>query len=198
MPPSKARTAARGVRPLVLVRHAQTAWTKSGQHTGRTDLPLAGDGVMAAEALAPALELYRGAAIYSSPLRRALQTCERAGLADRVVVDPDLMEWDYGEYEGRTTDEIRRAQRDWELFRDGCPGGESAHDVGARADRFLARIAAVSGPVVVFGHGHSLRVLVARWLALPPECGRLFTLRAPSISTLGWEYVTPVIETWNH
>jgi broad specificity phosphatase PhoE len=198
MPPLDSTPRPTGVEPLVLVRHASTAWTKSGQHTGRTDLPLDDDGVAAAKALASTLAPYRGALVCASPLHRALETCALSGLADHVEADPDLEEWDYGEYEGWTSAEIERVRPGWELFRDGCPDGESAKDVGARADRFLDRIAATVGPVVVFGHGHALRVLAARWLEQPAEDGRLFVLSAPSVSQLGWEHGGPTIQTWNH
>ena len=198
MPASDPVVRPTGVQPLVLVRHASTAWTKSGQHTGRTDLPLDPDGVAAAGALARVLAPFQGAPVYASPLRRALETCALTGLADGVEVDPDLEEWDYGQYEGWTTAEIQQVRPGWDLFSDGCPDGESASDVGARADRFLERIATTVGPVVVFGHGHALRVLAARWLKQSAEHGRLFVLSAPSVSHLGWERDSPTIQTWNH
>jgi broad specificity phosphatase PhoE len=187
------------VRRLVLVRHASTAWSRSGRHTGRTDIPLDDEGRVAAAALTSDLKAFGPSAVYSSPLRRALETCALGGLTENVQIDPNLLEWDYGQYEGLTTAEIEQTRPGWRLFSDGCPGGESASDVGRRVDAFLRRIAeAADDSVIVFAHGHVLRVLAARWLALPPARGASFRLDAASISTLGWEHDTPTIATWNH
>jgi probable phosphoglycerate mutase len=200
MPPAPTELhAPRSITRLVLVRHASTAWSKSGQHTGRTDLPLDTDGEAAARALMPRLAAIGVERVYSSPLRRALHTCRLAGLEAEVIIDPGLLEWDYGEYEGRTTNEIRSTRPGWDLFRDGCPGGEDATEVGARVDDFLDRMGeSAEGTVLAFAHGHVLRVLVARWLDLPPERGASFVLGAPSVSTLGWEHENPVVAGWNH
>jgi broad specificity phosphatase PhoE len=187
-----------GVDRLVVVRHASTAWTKAGRHTGRTDIPLDSDGRVAAERLRPVLAAFGDATVYSSPLGRARETCELAGRGEGAQIDADLSEWDYGAYEGRTSAEIDAERPGWNLFADGCPGGERADDVGLRADRFLARIATAGDPVVMaFAHGHLLRVLAARWLGLSPGCGQLFVLDAPSVGTLGREHGLPAISTWN-
>ena len=147
---------------LVLVRHGETEWSRDGRHTGRTDLPLTEDGVREAEAVRPQLEGRTFTRVLSSPLSRALETCRLAGLADHAETSDDLLEWDYGEYEGLTTPRIRETHPDWLLWRDGCPGGESPEDVGARADRLLADLGSADGDVAIFGHGHMLRVLTAR------------------------------------
>jgi probable phosphoglycerate mutase len=183
---------------LVLVRHSSTAWSRSGQHTGRTDIPLDFSGRLAAEGLHARLAALRGARVVSSPLSRALDTCHLAGFTDPEVSD-DLLEWDYGDYEGMTTPEIRAVAPGWRLFRDGCPGGEDCVDVGCRADAVLGLLAADPGAptVVLFAHGHLLRVLAARWLGLPPAAGALFTLDAPSVSELGLERERRVVRTWN-
>jgi probable phosphoglycerate mutase len=184
---------------VVLVRHASTAWSKSRQHTGRTDLPLDADGEAAATALGPVLRDLDVTRVYSSPLRRALDTCRLAGLGEDVAIDDRLCEWDYGEYEGRTTAEIHEERPGWELFGDGCPGGEGAEDVGARIDAFLKDLTG-SGDrsVMCFAHGHVLRVFGARWIGLPPQAGRHFVLDAPSVTLLSWEHGAPAIVEWNH
>ncbi len=189
-------------RSVVLVRHGSTAWSKSGQHTGRTDLELHDDGREEARALARRLAGTNPLAVFTSPLRRAIDTCKLSGFGDGAEVLDDLAEWDYGDLEGRTTAEIRSGWPGWSLWDDGCPNGETAADVGARADRALARMREVAGdgstaPVLVFAHGHLLRVLAARWLELPPRDGRLLTLTPSSISRLGWEHESAVISVWN-
>ncbi len=190
----------------VLVRHAETEWTLSGQHTGRTDLPLTDAGRAAAAALAPRLAGYELSLVLVSPLRRARETCELCGLGDRAEVLDDLREWDYGEYEGLTTPEILARRAGWNMWRDGCPGGEDAAAVGARADAVIARIVAASGgagsggghvTVAVFSHGHVLRVLGARWIELLPAAGALLGLSPGSLCTLGTEHETRIIASWN-
>ncbi|MGI8686634.1 MAG: histidine phosphatase family protein [Acidimicrobiales bacterium] len=181
----------------VLVRHGETAWTISGQHTGRTDIPLTDAGRHQAEKLAPRLAQRRFALVLTSPLSRARETCRLAGPGDVAVVSDDVLEWDYGAYDGRTTAEIRAEHPGWSLWTDGVPGGETAADVGRRADRVIQRLRAVEGDSAVFSHGHFLRVLAARWVDLPPTDGRLFALGPASISVLGWEREQPVFSLWN-
>lgn len=181
----------------VLVRHGETEWSKTGQHTGRTDLPLLPEGEKQAESLAPVLACYRFEAVLTSPLIRARDTCVLAGLGKGAVVDSDLAEWNYGSYEGLTTDEIRRGRPGWDLFVDGAPGGEGAGEVGARADRVIARVRGVAGDCVCFAHGHLLRVLAARWIDLPAANARHFLLGPAAISVLGWERESAVIASWN-
>jgi probable phosphoglycerate mutase len=181
----------------LLIRHGETEWSRSGRHTGLTDLPLLPEGEAQAEALAPVLGHRVFALVLTSPLLRARQTCERAGLGGVAEVDPDLTEWDYGEYEGLTTTEIRRQRPGWDLFTDGVPGGESPEDVGRRADRVIARVRAVTGDVACFAHGHVLRVLAARWVGLGATGGASLTLSPASLSELGWERERPVVRLWN-
>ena len=189
---------------LILLRHGQTEWSLAGKHTGRTDIALTPQGVADAAALAPMLARRQIAAVFTSPASRAVRTAQLAGLHG-AKQDPDLWEWDYGGYEGMTTEQIRRRRPGWYLWRDGVIGGDAAHPgesvqaVGARVDRVLDR-AAVSlpdGDVVLVAHGHVLRVLTARWLGLPPQDGRLFRLDTGTVSTLGTEHAQPVILTWN-
>jgi probable phosphoglycerate mutase len=193
---------------LILLRHGQTEWSRSGRHTGRTDIPLTPDGEAAAAALAPVLAGRDFTAVFTSPAQRAIRTAELAGLAggDRnAKQDPDLWEWDYGGYEGITTKEIQQTRPGWFLWRDGViPGdadhpGENADEVGARADRVLQRMETVrnDGDVALVAHGHFLRVLTARWLGLPATDGRLFMLDTSTVSTLGTEHAEPVIASWN-
>jgi broad specificity phosphatase PhoE len=184
---------------VYLARHGETAWTISHQHTGRTDLPLTERGERNAESLGHRLRGMSFAKVLVSPMQRAKRTCELAGFGDRAEVAQDLMEWDYGQYEGRRTAEIRQERPDWYLFRDGCPGGESVEAVGARADRVVARLRAIDGSILFFGHSHFFRVLAARWLRLPPSDGRLFLLSTASLSILGYEHSReePVIRLWN-
>jgi broad specificity phosphatase PhoE len=180
---------------ITVVRHGETEWSAAFKHTSRTDVPLTPAGQRRATELASALA-GDYAIVLCSPLRRARETCELAGFTDPVI-DPDLREWDYGEYEGLTTDEIRALRPDWSLWRDGCPGGETPDQVAARADRVLARLRALGGDALVFAHGHILRVLAARWLAMPPSAGARFALAAGSVSVLGHERETEVIARWN-
>lgn len=187
---------------LVVVRHGATPWSRSGRHTGRTDLPLDDGGRAQAVALGDRLASMGIDRVLTSPLERARATCALAGLGELAETVDELVEWDYGDYEGRTTEEIRAERPGWQLFRDGCPGGEDADEVGSRADAVLARVAAgPSGPsgstVALFGHGHLLRVLAARWLGLPPVDGRLLALDAGSVSVLGHERETRVVRSWN-
>jgi probable phosphoglycerate mutase len=182
---------------LLLARHGETEWSAAGRHTSRTDLPLTDHGREVAERLAPRLEGRRFALVLTSPLRRAMETCELAGLGDGAEVRDDLREWDYGEYEGSTTAEILQRRPGWSLWRDGCPEGEAPEDVGARADRLIAEARAADGEVIAFGHGHMLRVLAARWLELAPVGGAMFALATGSLSALGYEHSRPVIVSWS-
>jgi probable phosphoglycerate mutase len=182
-----------------LARHGETAWSLTGQHTGCTDLPLTERGERNARELGERLKGLTFARVFTSPLRRAVRTCELAGFAAAATVDPDLVEWNYGEYEGRRTAEIRAERPDWQLFRDGCPGGETPDQVGVRADRVVSRVRAVEGDVLLFSSGHFLRVLAARWLGLESGAGRFFLLSTASLSALGYEHerTQPVIRLWD-
>jgi probable phosphoglycerate mutase len=184
---------------VYLARHGETAWSLSGQHTGLTDLPLTERGERNARRLGERLKGLHFARVFTSPLQRAARTCALAGFGDRAEIDPDLVEWNYGEYEGRRSDEIHKERPDWNLFRDGCPGGESIAQVGARADRVLARLRAVEGNVLVFSSGHFLRVLAARWLGLEPSGGRYFLLSTAALSIVGYEHNKgePAVRLWN-
>ena len=184
---------------VYLARHGETAWSLSGQHTGRTDLPLTERGERNARALGERLRGLTFAKIFTSPLQRAARTCELAGFGSAAEIDPDLVEWDYGQYEGRRSAEIHAERPDWQLFRDGCPGGESPGQIGARADRVVGRVRAVKGDVLVFSSGHFLRVLAARWLGLDAADGRCLLLSTASLSTLGYEHklAEPAIHLWN-
>jgi broad specificity phosphatase PhoE len=182
---------------LFLVRHGATAWSRSGQHTGLTDIPLLDDGREEARALAPVLATHRFSLVLTSPLSRATETCALAGLGDRAEVTDDLLEWDYGDYEGRTTDEIRVERPGWDLWVDGAPGGETVGAVGRRADRVIEAARDTTGDTICFAHGHVLRVLAARWVGLPPVGGRMLVLEAGALSVLGWEREVPVLARWN-
>ncbi len=184
---------------ITLVRHGETAWSRSGQHTGRSDIPLTPAGEDAARTLAPRLAERTYAAVWSSPSSRAVTTCALAGFGAGRVIEPDLAEWDYGTYEGRTTEDILTERPGWRLFRDGCPGGEDAADVGARADRVIARLRALDADLILFSSAHVLRVLAARWIGLPPEGGALLVLGTASVSVLGYEHdrSEPVLRSWN-
>jgi broad specificity phosphatase PhoE len=184
---------------IYLARHGETAWTLSGQHTGRTDLPLTEIGERNGRALGTRLRGLAFAKVLTSPLQRAFRTCELAGFGNAAERDPDLMEWDYGEYEGRRTAEILVERPDWQLFRDGCPGGETADQVGARADRVISRARAVRGDVLLFSSAHILRVFAARWLGLEAAGGRYLLLGTASLSLLGYEHnlAEPAIRLWN-
>ena len=184
---------------IYLARHGETAWTISHQHTGRTDLPLTPQGEAEATRLGQRLKGLTFAAVLTSPLRRAVRTCELARFGSAAQIDPDLVEWNYGAYEGRTSAEIHVERPDWELFRDGAPGGESPEQIGARADRVIRRVRAVDGNTLLFSSGHFLRVFAARWLGLPPGAGRYFFLGTASLSALGYEHdhSDPVIRLWD-
>jgi probable phosphoglycerate mutase len=182
---------------LVVVRHGETEWSRTGRHTGRTDVPLDDNGRAQAARLGPLLAPWRGALVLVSPLSRALDTCRLAGFGDAAEVDDDLIEWDYGAYEGRRTVDIRAERPDWSLFDDGVPDGETAADVGARVDRVIARCRAAPRDVVAFAHSHVLRVLAARWANFAPDAARAIVLGAAATGVLGWEREQPVIECWN-
>ncbi|GAA2145974.1 acid phosphatase [Nocardioides koreensis] len=179
-----------------LVRHGETEWSRSGRHTSTTDLPLLPDGERVARGLRDRLCDREFALVLTSPRERARRTADLAGFAD-AEVDADLVEWTYGEYEGVTTEEIRRTVPGWTVWSAPCPGGESAEEVSARLDRVVARARGAGGPVLVFGHGHALRVLTARWLDLPATDGRLFRLDTATVSVLGHERESPVVLRWN-
>jgi probable phosphoglycerate mutase len=189
----------RPTRPsqVVLVRHGETDWSRTGRHTGWTDVPLTDDGRRQARAIARKLAGRQFERVLSSPLSRALETCRLAGYGGDVVVDPDLREWDYGAYEGRTSAEIRESIPGWSVWTHPIADGESIDDVGRRADRVIARLRDVDGSVAVFAHGHVLRILAARWLSLPPVTGRSFALATATVSALGWERENPVVLAWN-
>ena len=184
---------------VYLARHGETAWSLSGQHTGRTDLPLTERGERNARALGERLRGMTFAKVLTSPLQRAVRTCELAGFGAVAELDPDLVEWDYGEYEGRRTAEIHAERPDWQLFRDGCRGGESPDQIGARADRVVGRLRAIKGDVLVFSSGHFLRVFAARWLGFDTAGGRYLLLSTASLSALGYEHnlTEPAIRQWN-
>jgi probable phosphoglycerate mutase len=186
--------------PLVYpARHGETAWTLSGQHTGLTDLPLTERGERNARRLAERLRGVTFVKVLTSPLQRAIRTCELAGFGAVAEIDRDLLEWNYGEYEGRVTADIYKERPDWQLFRDGCPGGESPNEVGARADRVVKRVRAVKGDVLLFSSGHFLRVFAVRWLGLDAAIDRYFLLSTASLSALGYEHnlSQPVIRLWD-
>ena len=182
---------------VVLVRHGETEWSRSGQHTGVTDLPLTDRGRREAEKLAPALGQWSFALVLTSPLSRARETCRLAGLGDEAVVNGDLIEWNYGEYEGKTTAEIREHDPGWLIWTGKVPGGETADEVGARVDRVIEQTLAADGPAALFAHGHVLRVLTARWLGLQPSYGRLLSVATGTISVLGWEHEYRVVRSLN-
>ncbi len=182
---------------VILVRHGETEWSRTRRHTGRTDVPLTAEGRAEARRLAERLGRRGYDQVLTSPLARAVETCRLAGLAGAAEKRPALMEWDYGDYEGRTTADIEAERPGWLLWRDGCPGGESPADVGARIDPLVAELAGAQGYVAVFAHGHVLRVLAARWAELPPEDGRRLALSTAAVSILGYEHEARVIRLWN-
>ena len=184
---------------VYLARHGETAWNLSGRHTGRTDLPLTERGQRNARALGERLRTLTFAEVLTSPLQRAMRTCELAGFGSAAEIDADLVEWDYGQYEGLSTVEIRAERPDWDMFRDGCPGGESPDQVGARADRVIERVRRSHGNLLLFSSGRLLRVLAARWLGLQAAGGRYLLLSNASLSALGYEdkLAEPVIRVWN-
>jgi broad specificity phosphatase PhoE len=186
---------------LYLARHGDTAWTDSRQRTGRTDLPLNECGEERARQLGERLRRFSFARVFTSPLRRASGTCALAGFQEVAEVDPDLVEWDYGRFEGKLTKHIRKEWPAWEMFRDGCPDGESPQDVAERADRFIARICDIEGDVLAFSSAHIIRMIAARWLGLPPGAGRFFFCRPASVGVLGYEHNRrdePIIGMWNY
>jgi broad specificity phosphatase PhoE len=185
---------------LYLARHGATAWTDSHRHTGRTDLPLNERGENNARQLGKVLSPIPFVRVFTSPLRRVARTCALAGFGDVAGIDRDLLEWDYGRYEGKTTGEIVRERPGWEQFRDGCPDGESAQDVAGRADRFIARVHELGGNVLAFSSGHIIRMIAARWLGLPPAAGRCFFCQPGSVGELGFEHDSrdqPIVRLWN-
>jgi probable phosphoglycerate mutase len=185
---------------LYLIRHGETAWSVSGQHTGRTDLPLTGQGEQNARRLGARLAGVAFSRVLTSPRQRARQTCELAGFAPGAEIEPDLAEWDYGDYEGLRTAEILQGRPGWNIFEDGCPHGESSGQVSERADRFITRLRALEGNVAAFSHGHFCRVLAARWIGLPVTEARRFVLGTASLGILGHEHddpAAPVIVRWN-
>ncbi|CAN7220928.1 histidine phosphatase family protein [Phyllobacterium sp. LjRoot231] len=184
---------------IYLVRHGETEWSASGRHTGRTDIPLTPAGEEAARQIADRLAGLTFSAVWSSPSQRASKTCALAGFGSQAITKAELAEWDYGAYEGLTTKQILAERPGWRLFRDGCPQGELASDVGARADLIVRQLRQTDGTVLVFSSSHFLRVLAARWLGLPPEAGALFVLDTTSINILGYEHdlTEPVIRRWN-
>lgn len=184
---------------ISLARHGETEWARTGQHTGLTDIPLTDRGIQQARALGERIKSGRFDRVFTSPLQRAARTCELAGFGDVAEIDPDLVEWDYGEYEGLTSHQIHEKHPGWQIFFDGCPGGETLVEIGARADRVIARVRSIPGTVLLFAHGHILRVLAARWLGLEPGAGRLLMLNTATLSELSYEHTLkePVIHLWN-
>jgi probable phosphoglycerate mutase len=185
------------IQQVYLIRHGETEWSLSGQHTGVTDIPLTDNGRKVAKLLAPVLAKETFALVLTSPLERARKTCELAGLGERAESDRSLMEWNYGEYEGLTPEEIHARAPHWMLFSDGCPGGESPEQVGARVDRVIARVRAVEGHVALFAHGHVFRVLAARWLGLPAVAGCHFLLDTATLNILSYYRGIPAVKRWN-
>jgi broad specificity phosphatase PhoE len=179
------------------IRHGETAWSLSGQHTGTTDIPLTDNGRRLAERMRPVLAREAFALVLVSPMQRARETCELAGLGNTAVIEPDLVEWNYGEYEGLTPKQIREGAPDWLIFRDGCPGGEVPEQVGARVDRVISRARVAEGDVALFAHGHVLRVLAARWLGLHAGAGQHFLLDTGTLSVLGYYRDIPAVRIWN-
>lgn len=188
---------AESTQRVYVVRHGETEWSLSGQHTGVTDIPLTENGRAVARRLRPVLAEQSFELVLTSPLRRARETCELAGLGTRAAIEPDLHEWNYGEYEGLTSRQIHAEQPGWMLFRDGCPGGETPAQIGARVDRVLARVRGAAGDVALFAHGHVFRVLVARWIGLPPGAGAHFLLDTATLNVLGYYGDSPAVKIWN-
>jgi probable phosphoglycerate mutase len=182
---------------VYLLRHGETEWSLNGRHTGVTDVPLTENGRVAARLLRPILAKVTFLLVLTSPLQRARETCELAGLGQFATVEPDLIEWNYGEYEGLKTEQIRLTRPGWSVFRDGCPGGETPDQIGARADRVLNTIRATEGNVALFAHGHILRVLAARWINLSASCGENFILDTATLNVLGYYRESPAFKIWN-
>ena len=185
------------IQRVFLIRHGETEWSLSGQHTGITDIPLTENGRTMPRLLAPILAKVTFARIFTSPLKRARETCELAGLGERAEIDHDLVEWNYGDYEGLTTKEIHAKTPDWMLFRDGCPGGDGPEDVARRVDSVIGRVRAVEGDVALFAHGHVFRVFAARWIGLPATAGCHFVLDTATVSVLSYYRGVPTIKRWN-
>jgi broad specificity phosphatase PhoE len=179
------------------MRHGETAWSLSGQHTGATDVPLTENGRRLAERMRPVLANITFKLVLCSPMQRARETCKLADLSEQAVLDSDLLEWNYGGYEGLTPKQIHEVAPDWLIFRDGCPGGEAPEQVGARVDRVIARSRAAVGNTALFAHGHVLRVLVARWIGLPASGGQHFLLNTGTLCVLGYYREIPAIRAWN-
>ena len=186
-----------GGQRIVLIRHGETEWSLSGQHTGITDIPLTENGRTVARQLAAVLSKLTFAKVMTSPLSRARETCVLAGFGERAEIDRDLMEWNYGEYEGLTSRQIQAKTPGWMLFKDGCPGGESPEQISVRVDREIARISSVDGHVALFAHGHVFRVLVARWIGLPAAAGSHFLLDTSTVSVLSHYQDIPAVRRWN-
>ena len=182
---------------VYLLRHGETEWSLNGQHTGVTDIPLTENGRMAARLLKPILAKLTFTLVLTSPLQRARETCELAGLGQFANVEPDLIEWNYGEYEGLKTEQIRLTRPGWSVFRDGCPGGESPEQVGARADRVITKVRTAAGNVALFGHGHFTRVIAARWINLSANYGENFLLDTATLNVLGYYRESPAFMIWN-
>ena len=185
------------IQQVYLIRHGETEWSLSGQHTGVTDIPLTEKGRRVAKLLQPVLAKETFALVLTSPLDRARKTCELAGLGAQAEIDRDLVEWNYGEYEGLTPKQVHAETPGWMLFSDGCPGGESPEQVGGRVDRVIARVRAVKGHVALFAHGHVFRVLAARWLGLPPTAGCHFLLDTATLNILSYYRGIPAVKRWN-
>jgi broad specificity phosphatase PhoE len=179
------------------IRHGETAWSLNGQHTSRTDIPLTGNGRRLAARTRPVLAANPFGLVLCSPMRRARETCELAGLGERAIIDPDLVEWNYGKYEGLTPKQIDEVAPGWLIFRDGCPGGEAPEQVSARVDRVIARSRAVAGDTALFAHGHLLRVFAARWIGLPARGGQHFLLNTGTLCVLGYYHEIPAVRIWN-
>ncbi len=179
------------------LRHGETEWSLNGQHTGLTDLPLTEKGRQNAKRLKPWLSERKFAKVFTSPLQRAKQTCELSGVGQQAESDPDLVEWDYGDYEGLTTPEIYQKCPNWSVFTHGCPGGETPQQVRDRVERVITKIRATKGDVVIFAHGHLLRVLTVRWLNMPVENGNHFDLDTATVNVLGYYHSSPAIQVWN-
>ena len=182
---------------VYLLRHGETEWSLNGRHTGVSDIPLTENGRRVAQLLQPILAKETFALVLTSPMQRARETCEIAGLGKLAAVEPELAEWNYGEYEGLTTQQIRMTKPSWSIFRDGAPGGETPEQIGARADRVLAKIRATDGNVALFGHGHFSRALAARWINLLPGYGEHFLLDTAALSVLGYFRDSPAFKIWN-
>ena len=179
------------------IRHGDTAWSRSGQHTGTTDIPLTDNGRRLAERMRPVLAANAFGLVLCSPMQRARETCELAGFGDRAIIDSDLVEWNYDKYEGLTPKQIDEVAPGWLIFRDGCPGGEAPEQAGARVDRVIARSRAVAGDTALFAHGHLLRVFAARWIGLPASGGQHFLLNTGTLCVLGYYHEIPAVRIWN-